>query len=77
MKLFLLLAIISTTDDYKRGFGDGIAASKSASAAIHMERFENASECEVAKDAFLGLAPVGSKAECTYLIKKPINKGSK
>jgi len=72
MKLFLLLAIISTTDDYKRGFGDGIAASKSASAAIHMERFETEAMCGVAKDTFLMLAPSGSRAECTHLAKKTV-----
>jgi len=77
MKLFLLIAIISTSENYQRGFGDGIAASKSASAAIHMERFEESAPCELAKATFIRLSPKGSKAECVSLIKQTNRKGSK
>ena len=70
MKLFLLIAIISTAEDYKRGFGDGISASKSASAAIHMESFKRMASCEKVKLTFIKLAPAGSKAECVNLLKK-------
>jgi len=68
MKLILLIAIISTSEDYKRGFGDGIAASKSASAAIHMERFKTTAACEKAKTVFLRLAGAGAKASCEEIV---------
>ena len=70
MGLILLIAVITTSQNYTRGFGDGIAASKSASAAIHMERFLSRSSCEQAKTAFLKIAGEGAKASCVILPRK-------
>lgn len=53
MKTFILLMIISTSENYNRGFGDGIAASKSASAAIQTTRFKTKVACEKVKNTFL------------------------
>lgn len=53
MKTFLLLLVISTNKEYDRGWGDGIASSKSASAAIHTERFFLKEDCEAVKNKFL------------------------
>ena len=70
MKIFLLIAVITTSENYTRGFGDGIAASKSASAAIHMEKFTNPSSCEKVKTAFLELGGAGASASCLPLSKQ-------
>lgn len=52
----LLIAVIITSGSYQRGFGDGIAGAKSASSAIHMERFSTFEECNRAREAFKALA---------------------
>lgn len=67
MKLFLLITIFTTTEDYERGYGDGIAASKSASASMHMERFKSFKYCDVAGNAFIKQAGKGSSYTCTDL----------
>lgn len=53
MKTFLLLLVIATNKEYDRGWGDGIASSKSASAAIHTEYFHLKEDCESVRASFL------------------------
>jgi len=50
---YLLLISIMTNENFNRGWGDGIAASKSASATVHTERFKSFSQCENIKSEFL------------------------
>ena len=76
MKLFLLIAIISTTEDHKRGYGDGIAASKSASAAIHMERFSTIEMCNLAKKGFMSFRMKGGGASAKCVNLKELKKES-
>lgn len=56
MKTFILIMIIMTSSDYKRGFGDGIAASKSASSAIELVKFRTLEACNTVKNQFLKMA---------------------
>lgn len=80
---FILITIFTTESDYKRGFGDGIAASKSASASTNIERFGTIENCEFTGQWFVKLAGGSSKYKCIDLRhKKPIintniNKGAK
>lgn len=48
----LLLMVIMTNGNYNRGYGDGIAASKSASAAIQTAQFINMEQCQKVKAVF-------------------------
>jgi len=66
VKLFLLIAIISSTE----GFYGFRMASKSASAAIHMERFMTESNCKKAGETFTSIAPISSSYRCIKLDKK-------
>ena len=72
MKMILLIALFTTAQDYKRGFGDGIAASKSASSSMHMERFGTLAECALAKKTLESMATgtPTSKSKDKYNIAK-------
>lgn len=63
MTSFLLLMTIITQENYNRGFGDGIAASKSASAAIHSVSFRTKETCEKVKQVFIDQTKLKLKRE--------------
>lgn len=69
MKVWLLIAVFTSSENYVTTYFRNTSASKSASAAVHMEKFHLKYQCHIAGNKFQEMMPKG-KWSCVDLNQK-------